>query len=143
MPAADRQTKLGLRVNRPRVYVVTSLAGGSGSGMFLDVAYLARGVMLELGYQHPEVVGLFFLPPAEGNGAKLRRGGQQRLRRLDRAASLQRVGNTFTARYHTKQPALVDDDPPFVRCVFLSGETRSRPRRAGGHGRAASWPATW
>ena len=40
LASADRTTKLGLRINRPRIYVVTSLAGGTGSGMFLDVVYL-------------------------------------------------------------------------------------------------------
>src|SRR5207253_8638926 len=31
---AIRTSKLGLRSNQPRVYIVTGLAGGTGSGMF-------------------------------------------------------------------------------------------------------------
>ena len=34
--------QLGIRTNRPRVYVVATPAGGTGGGMFLDMAYLAR-----------------------------------------------------------------------------------------------------
>ncbi len=42
---AVRKTGLGMRTNRLRVYIVTSLAGGTGSGMFLDVAYTARSLL--------------------------------------------------------------------------------------------------
>ena len=41
---ADRLTRLGLRSTFPRVYLAASLAGGTGSGMFLDLAYLVRRI---------------------------------------------------------------------------------------------------
>ena len=37
---ADKATGLGLRTNRPRAYVVAGPGGGTGGGMFLDLAYL-------------------------------------------------------------------------------------------------------
>src|SRR5262249_49026766 len=49
-----------------RVYVVTSLAGGSGSGMFIDLAYLLRKTLSLLGYNDPEIVGLFLVPTLSG-----------------------------------------------------------------------------
>jgi hypothetical protein len=61
---ADHQTRLGVRSNRPRVYVVTGLGGGTGSGMFIDVAYVIRHLLRDLGYPEPEVVGLLLLPSA-------------------------------------------------------------------------------
>jgi hypothetical protein len=61
---AARQTRLGLRTNRPRVYVVTSLAGGTGGGMFLDLAYTVRALLRQLGYAQPDVTGLLLLPPS-------------------------------------------------------------------------------
>src|SRR5439155_75916 len=39
---AEGATKLGLRTNRPRAYIVAGLAGGTGSGMFIDLAYLVH-----------------------------------------------------------------------------------------------------
>ncbi|MFM8271071.1 MAG: tubulin-like doman-containing protein, partial [Gemmata sp.] len=62
---ADKFTKLGLRTNRPRAYVVAGLAGGTGGGMFVDVAYLLRHELKQVGYLRPEVVGTFFVPPAD------------------------------------------------------------------------------
>src|SRR5206468_8670136 len=47
---ADQKTKLGLRTNRPVVYVVANLGGGTGGGMFLDLAYMARAQLKQMGY---------------------------------------------------------------------------------------------
>ncbi len=68
---SDRLTKLGLRTNRPRVYIVTGLAGGTGSGMFIDVAYAARYRLQQLGYSEPDVVGLFLVPQTDKSAAKV------------------------------------------------------------------------
>ena len=65
--AADKTTRLGLRTNRPRVYIIAGLAGGTGSGMFIDLAYAIHRQLRQLGYAMPEVVGLFFLPTVEAN----------------------------------------------------------------------------
>src|SRR5262249_45947346 len=51
---AARQTRLGLRSNRPRVYVVAGLGGGTGGGMFLDLAYNLRRQLKSLGYPRPD-----------------------------------------------------------------------------------------
>ena len=115
---ADQATKLGLRTNRPRAYVVAGLAGGTGSGMFLDLAYLVRHELRQVGYMRPEVVGLFFIPPADPNAP--RSSG---------------VGNTYAAltelyhfqsrmtRYQTafdkSEAPITDNDPPFSRIALL------------------------
>src|SRR5207244_3393341 len=62
--AAARLTGLGMRTARPRVYVVASLAGGSGGGMFLDLAYVTRAALRDLGHADADLVGVFLLPPA-------------------------------------------------------------------------------
>ena len=47
------------------VYVIAGLAGGTGSGMFLDIAYLARNVLGQMGVQGSNlVVGYLILPGA-------------------------------------------------------------------------------
>src|SRR5262249_25829473 len=63
LTAAERATGLTMRSNRPRVYIIAGLAGGTGSGMFLDLAYVVRQQLKQLGYEAPDVVGLFLVPP--------------------------------------------------------------------------------
>lgn len=43
--------------NRPKIYMVCSLAGGTGSGMFLDAGAILRTVAPNI-----ELIGIFFLP---------------------------------------------------------------------------------
>ena len=62
LKAAAGQTGLGVRTTRPRVYVVAGLMGGTGGGMFLDLAYALRQVLRRLGYGHPDLTGLLFVP---------------------------------------------------------------------------------
>ena len=120
-PLADaaRHTKLMLRTNRPRAYVVTGLAGGTGGGMFIDLAYLIRHELRQVGYLRPDVVGVLFVPPADKNTA--------------RSVAL---GNTFAAltelyhfqsravRYQTafdrSEAPVVDSDAPFSRVSVLT-----------------------
>ncbi|MGH7171249.1 MAG: tubulin-like doman-containing protein, partial [Gemmataceae bacterium] len=118
LSSALRQTELGLRTNRVRVYVVTSLAGGSGSGMFLDLAYTLRALLKQAGFQQPDVVGLFLLPNVDRNRTRGLTLGNAcaALRELSHFAQ---PGTTFTAKYHQREPALQDSDPPFGRCILL------------------------
>src|SRR5205823_4094543 len=61
----EQRTGLQPRTNRPRVYVVAGLAGGTGGGMFLDVAYVVRARLRRMGYDSPDVVGVLMVPPAD------------------------------------------------------------------------------
>jgi serine/threonine protein kinase len=114
----DKHTGLGLRTNRPRAYILAGLTGGTGSGMFIDLAFLIRHELRQIGYLKPEVVGLFFVPPADKTSS--------------RNASL---GNTYAAltelhhfqakktRYQTvfdkSEAPVIDTDPPFARVALL------------------------
>jgi eukaryotic-like serine/threonine-protein kinase len=122
LSVADRHTKLGLRVNRPRVYVIAGLGGGTGSGMFIDVAYAARHQLKRLGYEQPEVVGLLFLPTVDKQKAKPMALGNAfaALRELHHFGS---PGVIYTVRHAAKQPPLTDAAPPFARCTLLPAES--------------------
>ena len=65
LKATAKRTRLGLRTSQPRVYVVAGLAGGSGGGMFLDLAYVVRDLLRQMGFTDPDVVGLLLVPPTE------------------------------------------------------------------------------
>jgi serine/threonine protein kinase len=117
LAAADRSTRLGLRTNRPRVYIVAGLGGGTGGGMFLDAAYSARHKLRQMGYADPEIVGLFLLPAAE-RGAKgpAVANTYTSLRELNHYSQPETV---FTAEYEERDGQVNDPAPPFVRCFVV------------------------
>ncbi|HZY84233.1 MAG TPA: tubulin-like doman-containing protein [Gemmataceae bacterium] len=118
LTGAAKQTGLGLRTNRPRVYVVTSLAGGTGSGMFLDLAYTVRALLKQLGYDQPDVVGLLLLPPVDGNRTRTLTLGNA-YAALTELRHYARPDSHFKARYHEREAPINDAAPPFGRCVLL------------------------
>jgi serine/threonine protein kinase len=138
MAAAQRQTGLGLRTNRPRVYVVAGLAGGTGSGMFLDLAYGIRHLLKQLGYPRPDVVGLFLLP-AVACGPGPHPGPANAFAALAELSYFAAPGVVFSASYPEQPDALTDPDAPFGRCCLLplpetandSGPLRELAARAG------------
>jgi hypothetical protein len=87
---------------------VTSLAGGTGSGMFVDVAYALRRALVQLGYPRAEVVGVLLLPPG-GRGAAPRDTANA-------FASLTELNYFATARGEGEK---APPKPPFSRCVLL------------------------
>jgi serine/threonine protein kinase len=117
--AAVKQTGLGLRSNRVRVYVIAGLAGGTGGGMFLDLAYTVRALLKQAGYPQPDVVGLFLLPSVDRNRTRTLTLGNT-YAALNELRYFARRGTRFTAQYYQREPALEDDEPPFTRSVCLS-----------------------
>jgi hypothetical protein len=135
---ANRQTLLGLRSNRPRVYVVAGLAGGTGGGMALDLAYLARHALGKLGYLQPEVVGVLLLPPADRPAGK----ALALANTYAALAELYHYGRPDT-RYELKvsarQPPVIDSERPFARCLCLPlPPAAGAPARAQATGQTAA-----
>jgi serine/threonine protein kinase len=118
LATADKNTGLGVRHNRPRVYVVCSLSGGTGSGMFLDLAYVVRSLLRQMGHDRPELIGVFFLPAAERLPGRVLAlsNTYAALTELNHFSSLE---VTFSARYDTREQPITDPAPPFARCVLL------------------------
>jgi eukaryotic-like serine/threonine-protein kinase len=108
---------LGLRSRTPRVYIAASLTGNTGSGMFLDVAYLVRKLLRDQGHDEAEITGLFFVPAVRrdpGSAAAL----------VNSFASLVELHHysqresLFSARYEGKD-SLTESGPAFQRCILL------------------------
>jgi serine/threonine protein kinase len=118
LSSAVQQTGLGLRSNRVRVYIIASLAGGSGSGLFLDLAYSVRALLKQTGYQQPDVVGLLLLPNVDRNRTRTLTLGNA-CAALQELRYFARGGTQFTAQYHPRKPALKDSEPPFARTILL------------------------
>jgi serine/threonine protein kinase len=117
MHAAEK-TGLGLRTTRPRVYVVCGLAGGSGSGMFLDLAYVIRRIMRHHGHESPEIIGVFLIPAVDRHPGRTLGLGNT-FAALTELNHYSAPGTTFSAQYDEKERPLNDQDPPFSRCIFL------------------------
>lgn len=138
LTTANKNTRLGLRTNRPRVYIVAGLAGGTGSGMFLDAAYVARARLRQMGYSEPDVVGILFLPmpapqpPARSTGltpaAVALGNAYAALTELNHFSS---SDNTFSFRFEERETKLKDRDPPFRRAILMPLEPENEPARAG------------
>jgi hypothetical protein len=131
LASAARATGLGVRTSRPRVYVVCALGGGTGSGMFLDLAYTARALLDRMGFEQPEVVGLLLVPPAEAGRARTLALGNAHAA-LTELAHYGRPDTCFNACYLEREPALSDSGPPLGRCVLLplGGEADEAGTRA-------------
>lgn len=116
----EQQTGLRRRTNRPRVYIIAGLGGGSGSGMFLDVAYATRARLKRMGYENPDVVGLLVVPPVDGMlAAPLALGNTYAA--LTELSHFMRPGTVFTASYDERNGQMREKDPPFTRCYLIPG----------------------
>jgi hypothetical protein len=124
---AMRQTGLGLRTNRPRVYVVSSLSGGTGGGMFIDMAYVVRDQLRALGHESADIVGLFILPPVDAKAAN-KIGLGNTFASLTELNHFSSGGGIFSARYDDRERPVQDSRSPFSRCVFVS----QPPAKTGG-----------
>lgn len=115
---AAKQTGLALRSNYPRVYIVTSLMGGTGSGMFLDLAYSVRRLLKWMGFRALEVDGLLFLPDTKDESVPRQAlaNAHAALRELIHFS----LPNTqYEALLDPKDGLLIDSEPPFRRCALL------------------------
>ncbi|MBK8233381.1 MAG: hypothetical protein IPK72_23110 [Candidatus Eisenbacteria bacterium] len=121
----------------PRVFVVGSVAGGTCSGMFLDVALLARHLLQQAGYERDaiRISGLFALPSvihlSSGDGDT--NNGRQR--RVNSVAALRELD--FLLDHGSDQPFTVEYPAPVGKVrssgalfnhVFLFTDTKQ-----GGH----------
>jgi serine/threonine protein kinase len=110
-----------LRTNQPRVYIVAGLSGGTGSGMFLDLAYSVKARMRRLGYANPEVVGILLVPP---DAPKSEIPPQALANTYAALTELYHFGNpdtVYTASFDDRHGNLRDTDAPFSRVVLMPG----------------------
>ena len=115
---ADKNTGLGLRTNRPRVYLLAGLGGGTGGGMFLDLAFLLRHELRQVGYLRPEVVGLFFVPPVDKSSARGTALGNT-YAALAELYHFQGRKTCYQTAFDKSEAPVVDTEPPFARVVLL------------------------
>lgn len=115
----------------PRVFVVGSLAGGTCSGMFLDVAILLRHLIRTLGYDATgaQIVGVFGLPSvihlASGDGASAQ-GRQRQVNTSAALAELDFLTHHWPKGIEVEYPLLgrIHPEPPLLDQIFLFTSTK-------------------
>lgn len=116
---ANRMTRLGFRTNRPRIYLISSLSGGTGGGMLIDLAYLVRREMRQLGYVRPEVTGVLLAPPVD-RGTPKTLGIANTLACLTELEHYSHSQTRYEARFDAKSNPIVDAEKPLHRATLLS-----------------------
>ncbi|WP_414564265.1 MULTISPECIES: tubulin-like doman-containing protein [unclassified Anabaena] len=112
--------KTGLKVEAGlNIFVVGSLCGGTGSGMFLDTAYSLRHLY---GDQSAQIVGyLVISPELYGNTPNMNANTYAALKELNYYSS---PGTEFAACYDVQNPVYVQEKrPPFDYSYLVSHQT--------------------
>jgi serine/threonine protein kinase len=113
----------GIRSAVPRIYLIAGLGGNTGSGMFLDAAYVMRNTLRKHGYGRAEIVGLLYLPdvPEDANRAAV--ALTQTYAALAEMHHYSSGQGVFTAHYPIgDNPAgrvISEAGSPFQRCFLL------------------------
>ena len=118
LAAADQLTHLGLRSSWPRVHIVASMVGGTGSGMFLDLAYAVRFQLKLLGYKQPEVNGVVYVPHVDHTTPKTPTVANA-YAALTEMFHYTSPNTTYEATFDAKVGPIIDRERPFTRCLIL------------------------
>lgn len=117
MDAARRDTGLALRSNRPRVYVAAGLGGGTGGGVFIDLAYATRNCLRWLGHGTAEIVGLFVLPAGASADVVALGNAHAALVELNHYSD---PASHYDAPFEDRESLLADSQPPYSRVHVLA-----------------------
>lgn len=113
------------------VFILSGISGGTGSGTFIDVAYLVKAAAARISDERPtNSVGLLFLPdvnlsqPAltEPNKENIRRNGFAALKELDFLMNVNGTGDRFEQDYGMIKVGANGSNPgtPFDVCILMS-----------------------
>ncbi len=130
---SDVTTGLGIRSNRPRIYIVSSLMGGTGSGMLIDTAYTIRHKLRRMGYENIIVSGLFLVPGAEGQFNQNSQGIINTYAALRELRHFSDPNRLFQADYVERDGILQDDQAPFQNCFLIPYPSPQAQDKSPGH----------
>ncbi|MBP6874617.1 MAG: hypothetical protein KBD56_00950 [Candidatus Eisenbacteria bacterium] len=124
-PAATaRMAQRGITVDNGRawVYVVASLAGGTGSGAFLDIGYLLR----DLNLNGVETMAFLVMPSAfdylPGAHDRLKANAYASLMELEYYENLEVFAKAFNDQWANHRPPQAITQTPFTRVFLIDGK---------------------
>lgn len=109
-----------VRSDSPRVFVIGSMTGGTSSGMFVDLCYLVRRVLLEAGASKPDVEGMLIAEKPGDGRPELGRVNQYAL--AQDLLDLTQPSVDFTVLFETDGDQERFTAPP-VEAVYLFDQT--------------------
>ena len=110
------------------VHIISGISGGTGSGCFIDVCYLVRKVLHDLGKDNAMILGYFFLPDVNLSipeiasdplvSPYIRRNGYAALKELDYLMNMEAAQDCFEHNYGTF--SYRSQRPPVDLCSLVS-----------------------
>ena len=126
--SAIREMIAGQDVGTLNVYLLAGVAGGTGSGTFLDLAYIARDVAEEIAPNKVTTYGYLLLPDVnlsrsmpEDHAKYSMKNGYAALKELDYLMNVHKDGGKFTQRYSPNY--VIDTDRAPFSYVHLISST--------------------
>ncbi|MCL1844866.1 MAG: tubulin-like doman-containing protein [Defluviitaleaceae bacterium] len=107
------------------VFILTGCAGGTGSGIFIDVPYIIRKIAEQKGFE-TENIGMVFLPDVtlsdsmiDGSAAlNIKANGFAALKELDYLMNIERNGDIFEQTFADLE--IRTNEPPYDLCHLVS-----------------------
>ncbi len=125
----------GQKVKELNIYLLAGIAGGTGSGTFLDLAYIARQVAEEIKSNAVTMYGYLFLPDVNlsramppDNVMYTKKNGYAALKELDYLMNMSKEGGRFIQQY--SENFLVDTERApfdFVHLISSKGSEEFVP----------------
>lgn len=122
----DRNTTLGVRTNRPSAYVISSLGGGTGSGMCIDIAYAVRHRLRQFGYEQPEVFGHLLLPEVERPPSLQSVATANTFAALTELVHFHHPESIYRCTFDDRDAPWSEDGPPFSRTCVIPWQRDAR-----------------
>lgn len=120
---ACQLSNMTMRKTEPLIYIISHLGGGTGSGMFLDCAYVVKSILASNQIATEDVAGIFLIPrQLEADVPDLPEVNA--VAALHELHYFQQCGEPFRAQYKAKGEAKVHTTAPFNHCLFV--ETSSK-----------------
>lgn len=109
------------------VFITTGCAGGTGSGIFIDVPYLIRKIAEQKGFE-TENIGMIFMPDVtladstiDGSAAlNIKANGFAALKELDYLMNIERNGESFDQTFADLE--IRASQPPYDLCHLISAK---------------------
>lgn len=122
-----------------KVFILSGIGGGTGSGTFLDIPYIIKGITNkpEIG-RTAEIIGILFLPDVntsrpsveETKKQSIKRNGFAALKELDYLMNLSQNGEYFEQNYGNLH--VRENSAPYYACILMSSKAKT--------GKAAAQP---
>ena len=108
------------------IIIVTGIAGGTGSGIFLDMAFLLRNLAEDVGLPNTQVLGYIVLPDLNakngGEESLLYSNGFASLKELEYWMDMSDHGDIFVQQYDEALLPITANRAPFDFCHLISAQ---------------------